>query len=183
MFPVDREDHRRAGVRKTYEVKNLWQLHHEIINLSLQGMKNTEIAEALGCTPATVSNTLNSTLAKEKMDTLRATRDMDAVFYQQNLAELSRKAIELYNEVLSTEETDSPAPLHHKLNVANTVLLELAGLGAPKKVDIKTTHYSASEVDALKQRGLEAARAAGILPRTVEGEILPLACGEAAHSH
>jgi DNA-binding transcriptional regulator LsrR (DeoR family) len=161
MFPVDRNDHRRSSSRRTYEVKNLWQLHHEIIDLAMTGMKQTEIAAQLGCTSQTVSNTLNSTLAKEKMELLRGSRDMDAVYYQESLAELARKATEIYHEILDAEEGVSPAL---KVQVANTVLLDLAGLGAPKKVDVRTTTYTAQDVEQLKQRGLAAARACGILP-------------------
>ena len=87
---------------------------------------------------------------------------------------------------LKAQQYEKAAAAYQKITVANTALLELAGLGAPKKVDVRTTHYTANEIDALKQRGLEAARAAGILPTPpVEAELLPLAsnaCAEGASS-
>jgi len=63
-FEVREKDRRRVeqGDRKTYNIQQLWQRTHEIIAMTLLGMKEVEVAKTLNIHPQTVSNTINSDL-------------------------------------------------------------------------------------------------------------------------
>jgi len=65
------------GQERQFEVKQLWQRSHEIVNLSARGYKNVEIAQILNISPVTVSNTLNGKLGQHKLSEIRQERDAD----------------------------------------------------------------------------------------------------------
>lgn len=160
-FEVREPDRRVTGREKPTEIKRLWQLSHEIIGLALRGQTNKEIAEQLGVTPVTVSNTLNSKLGKEKLSRLRKERDEDIVNVAEEVAKLSKKALQVYERIF--DNPDSSEKLRKE--AADTVLMDLGGHRAPTKVDSRhlSVYATAEEIEAFKKRGIEAAREAGIL--------------------
>jgi predicted transcriptional regulator len=163
---VDRED------RKTYDIKQLWQRHHEIINLAARGFKNTEIAELLDIDPQTVSNTLNSTLGEEKLAEIRQERDHDAKITRARIDMLRDKALKIYNEVF--EAPNEAVPLQQKLKVADTVMLELSGYRVPTKVQTASvnTIITPEQLAELKERGLQCMRESGMLIEA-EAKLIP----------
>jgi len=148
--------------KKTYNIKQLWQRSHEIINLAAQGYKNTDIAEILGITPATVSLTLNSELGQKKLSDIRFGRDEEAKKTSEKIRILTAKAIQTYHEIFDNENGE--ATLKDRKDVADTVLLELSGLRAPTKIQTSSvsTVLTADEIEAFKNRGLKAAKEAGL---------------------
>ncbi len=149
--------------RKTYDIKQLWQRQHEIINLALTGMKNVDIAKILGITKESVSQTLNSELGMKKLASLREKRDDEAVKVADEIKKLTVKALEIYNDIF-----DAPTDIvSYKLKkeTADTVALDLAGHRAATKIDTRSMHFTASldEIEEFKRRGIEAARAAGMI--------------------
>lgn len=149
-------DKRRVAedeARKTYDVKGLWQRHHEIINLHVRGFGNIDIAKIVGCTPQTVSNTVNGELAEKKISEIREIRDEESKVVAENIRVLTDKALQTYHEIFDNENGE--ATLKERKDVADTVTLELSGLRAPTK------HISATltgeEIEAFKARGREAA--------------------------
>ena len=153
-------DQRRVEKRKNYDIKQLWQRSHEIINLAAQGFKNTDIAEILGITPATVSNTLNGELGQKKLSEIRQSRDEDARKNSEKIRILTAKAIQVYHEIFDNE--DGQATLKDRKEVADTVVLELSGLRAPTKTQNfnVSTVLTPDEINSFKERGLRAAREA-----------------------
>ncbi len=145
-------------VRKSYDIKGMWQRTHEIVNLAVRGMKQCEIAEIVGVTPATVSNTLNSELGERKLSELREGRDEEAKMVSEKIRVLTNKALQTYHEIFDNEEGE--ASLKDRKDVADTVLLELSGLRAPTK-HISAT-LTAEEIETFKARGKAA----------LEGEII-----------
>jgi predicted transcriptional regulator len=147
--------------KKTYNIKALWQRSHEIINLTAQGYKGTDVAEILGITPACVSLTLNSDLGQKKLAEIRGARDDDAKKTTEKIRVLTAKAIQTYHEIFDNE--DGQATLKDRKDVADTVLLELSGLRAPTKIQSSsvTTILTAEEIENFKRRGLKAAKEAG----------------------
>jgi DNA-binding NarL/FixJ family response regulator len=71
-------DNRRSEDRKCYNIKQLWQRNHEILNLVSQGLNHNLVAEIVGVTPACVSQTVNSDLGKAKLSEIRQERDDEA---------------------------------------------------------------------------------------------------------
>jgi len=141
--------------RKRYDIKQLWQRSHEIINLAAQGFKNTEIAEIVGVTPTCVSMTLNSELGQKKLSDIRLGRDNEAIKTTEKIRILTAKALQVYHEIFDNE--DGQATLKDRKDVADTIVLELSGLRAPTKIQSVSTVLTAEELKEFKERGLRAA--------------------------
>jgi len=158
-------DKRRAlpGERQTYEIKQLWQRNHEIVNLAAIGYNNTDIAEILNITPATVSNTLNSELGMHKLADIRQARDEETKKIHEKIRVLTDKALNVYHEIFDNESGE--ASIKDRKDAADTVVLELSGLRAPTK--IQSSHVSTiltkEEIDAFRERGLKAAKESGMV--------------------
>lgn len=160
-----RDDLRRVNPseRKTYEAKQMWQRHHEIVNLSALGYKNVEIAQIVHCDPQTVSNVLNSTMPKEKLAELREIRDGETKKRLEQVRILTDKAIDVYHDIFDNDNGE--VGLKEKKEVADTVLLELSGLRVPTKVAATSVGVvlTADELREFKERGIAAAREAGLV--------------------
>lgn len=162
-FEIREPDERRvpAQDRKTYDIKQMWQRHHEIVNLAARGFKQVEIAEILCIHPQTVSNALNSQLGEEKLSEIRMERDIETKKIVEKVRVLTNKAIEVYYEIFDDES--GQVSLRDKKEVADKVLLELSGLRAPTKVQTVSTVLTLDEIESFKRRGLEAAKEAGLV--------------------
>jgi len=156
-------DHRRTDRPAAYDVKQLWQRTHEIIDLALQGWKQTDIARMLGVTPVTVSNAVNSTLGKMKLAKMREARDGEYVKLNEEVRDLTEKALMVYNQILDDESGNVTQKL--KKETADTIVLDLSGLRVATKVDTRSVHTVATleEIEEFKRRGIEAARQSGKL--------------------
>ena len=155
-------DLRRAeeGERLTYDVKSLWQVHHEIINLAVRGFSQADIAKIVGRHPATVSNILNSELGQVKLSELRETRDEEAKVVSESIRVLTDKALTTYHEILDNESGE--ASTKEKKDVADTVVLELSGLKvASKHIGVTLT---AEEIEAFKVRARSSAQEIDVTP-------------------
>lgn len=155
-----RERLNEDGTRK-FDIKQLWQRSHEILNLALLGHKQTEIAEMLDVHPQTVSNTLNSSLGLEVMSEKRKDRDEEFKELNDKVMALTRKSLEVYDRILSDEAESTKL----KKDTADTITLDLAGMRAPTRIDTRSMHMNLTkdEIEEFKRRGVEAARAAGKL--------------------
>jgi predicted transcriptional regulator len=148
--------------RKTFNIKQLWQRNHEIINLHVQGLRNTQIAEIMGVTKESVSQTINSELGKYKISDLRKSRDDEVRVAQEKVRVLTNKALNVYHEIFDDESGESS--LKDKKAVADTVVLELSGLRAPTKIQSHSmsVQLTRADLEEFKQRGLSAAQEAGL---------------------
>lgn len=160
-FEIRTADKRRTKGRNSYEIKQLWQRSHEIIALALQGMKQKEIARILNIHPLTVSSTLNSELGEKKLSGMRKERDEDIIKVSEEVARLSKKAVRMYDEIFDSDTIS----YNLKKATSDTVLMDLGGHRAPTKIDSRSLHLiaSAEEIEEFKQRGIEAARKAGLI--------------------
>lgn len=158
--------------KKTYDIKQLWQRSHEIINLAAKGFKYVEIAKILGITPACVSLTLNSELGQKKLSEIRGARDEEAKVTTESIRVLTEKALATYHEIFDNESGE--ATLRDRKDVADTILLELSGLRAPTRIQASNVSMtlSAEDIAAFKERGMRAAKEMGesidITPKTKE---------------
>lgn len=164
-FEFREDDERRVeqGERKTYDIKQFWQRHHEMVNLAARGFKQVEIAEILNVDPQTVSNTLNSQLGQEKLSVIRLERDTEVKKTVEKVRILTNKAIDIYHRIFDNE--NGAATIRDQKDVADTVILELSGLRAPTRIQshhISTT-LTSDELIEFKKRGLQAAREAGLV--------------------
>jgi predicted transcriptional regulator len=155
-----KEDEERP---KHFEIKQLWQRSHEILNLAVRGFKNRDIALILNVDENTVSNTLNSKLGQYKLSELRKERDEDAKKTMEKIRVLTNKALNVYHEIFDNES--GQATLKDQKAAADTVVLELSGLRAPTRIQSQSMHLQISkeELEEFKKRGIEAARASGMV--------------------
>ena len=167
---VEKIDGRMAkvGERKTYDIQKLWDSNREILRLITLGWKDKEIAEKLGVTTQTVSNTRNSTLGKRQLSLMRGARDAEVLDVQRKVDSLLPKAFQVYEEILESEGISKL-----KKATADTIVKELGGHAAPTKVDIRSQSLVHAKLEVIKQRAIEAREAmkkAGIL--VLEGEVV-----------
>lgn len=165
-------DGRRAlpTERKTYNIKNMWQRHHEIVNLAALGYKQVEIAKILNIEPQTVSNTLNAELGKEKLGELREIRDGETKLRLEQIRVLTDRALATYHEIFDNENGE--ATLKERKEVADTVLLELSGLRVAQKQINANVSLTPEDFAEFKARGIAAMREAGLVV-DVEPEEVP----------
>jgi len=162
-FEMRAPDNRRAlpGERKTYDIKQLWQRNHEILQMTLVGMKPKDIAKILDIHPQTVSNTVNSELGREKLSLMRQERDNGVVDVAREVAEMLPKALGIYNSILEGDEKISKM----QKETADTLVMDIGGYRAPTKVQSESAHLhlTKDDVEEFKKRGIAAARASGMI--------------------
>jgi len=170
-FKVREPDRRRErsnedGSRR-FDIKQLWQRSHEILNLALLGHKQTDIARMLSIHPQTVCNTLNSSLGMEVLSDKRRSRDDEYEELHDEVMELTRKSLSIYRQILDNESEGTKL----RKETADTIVLELSGIRVPTKIDSRSVNMtlSAEEIAEFKRRGYEAARASGRLVETDDG--------------
>ena len=163
MFREADQRRKPPGERKTYDIKQLWQRNHEIVNLAVRGFKGTEIAEILNIDPQTVSNTLNSELGQCKLSDMRLERDEETKKVSEKIRVLTGKALDTYHKIFDDESGE--LGLKDKGNFATSFLNEMSGLRAPTKIQSHSVHttLTAEELEEFKKRGIEAARASGLI--------------------
>jgi len=160
-FEMLEPDLRRLEGERPHDIKQLWQRSHEILSLVLQGYDHKVIAKVLDVCETTVSNTVNSTLGREKLSKMRKERDGEIIEVSKEIARLSEKALKIYEEIFDSETIS----YNLKKDTADTVLMDLGGHRSPTKLDTRSFHMSATleEIEEFKKRGIAAARAAGMV--------------------
>ena len=138
-----------TGDRK-YNIQNIWEIHHEIVRLTIMGMKNIDIANHLGVSPVMISYTLNSPVVKRQLEGLRAARDLGAVDIAKQIKELLPKAVRVLEDCM-----DSELP-NVKLAAAKDAL-DRGGHAAIKTVRTENLHghFTLDEINDIKKRARE----------------------------
>lgn len=150
-FEYLKPDERRVdpGERKAFNIKALWQLSHEILNLAALGFKHVDIAKILNISPATVSNTVNSELGKMKISELRRVRDDEVKVRTEKIRVLTDKALNVYHEIFDSDLVE----MDLKRKAADTVSLKIGGLEAPTKIMHANYNVSKEDLEEFKARG------------------------------
>lgn len=169
-FQMTSKDRRRKPQRKYEDIKMLWQRQHEMLGLYLSGMSQKEVADRLGVTPYSVSMAVNSELGQKKISEMREKRDEDYIDVSKKIAELSEKALAVYEEIFDSDTIS----YNLKKSTSDTVLMDLGGHRSPTKIDSRSVNLTASidELEEFKQAGLRAAKESGFLIDLPEGETI-----------
>jgi hypothetical protein len=145
-------DNRRTGEARTvYNIKQLWQRSHEIINLAAQGWKQRDIARILNVHVQTVTNTLNCELGIAKLSELRQEKDEQVKMTVERIRYLTERALDVYAELFDNENGE--ASLKDRKEGAKDILLEMSGLRAATKVHSVHTTLTAQDIEDMKNRG------------------------------
>lgn len=172
-FEFRKKDNRRADCladRKLFDITQLWQSNHEIINLTARGFKQVEVAEILNVNISTVKRTLNSELGMLKLSEIRLERDNEAKKVSEKIRVLTKKALTVYHEIFDDESGE--CGLKDKGEFAKHFLNDMSGLRAATKVQSVSAHYTLSkeELDGFKTRGIEAANETGLVIEARQSE-------------
>jgi DNA-binding CsgD family transcriptional regulator len=146
-----------------HDISKLWQRSHEILRLAFLGYKHKEIALQLGISPITVTNTVNSSLGKDKLNLMRGAKDAETIDVALKVQELLPKAMQVYEDIL----TGNLADLKLKKQTADVIVKDLGGHAAPQRIEGKFGHIHAiltpEELNNVKERGRLAALKEGLL--------------------
>lgn len=150
---------RRFVEKRVYNIKSLWTNHEQMLRMVALGSSNEDIALACGVTPQTVSNVRNSPISKQKLTQLRTQLDAETIDIGARIQEFAPIALQLLEDVI-TGKVESPVAIRAKYASAH---LGRAGYGEVKKIAAISTHLSRDDIEAIKERALQAALEAGIL--------------------
>ncbi len=153
-------DARRSTERKTFEVSEMWELHHEIVRRLVLGQKNSEIAKALNVTPVMVSYTRNSKVVQKQLDLMRAARDAETFDVAIRIRENAPAALELLEGII-----EDGGDTHGIALAARTAesMLDRGGYAAPKKLEGVIAHFTKDEIEELKRQAMESGKNAGMV--------------------
>lgn len=147
----------------SFNIQQLWQSNHEIINLSARGFKQVEIAEILNVNISTIKRTLSSELGMLKMSEIRLERDAEAKRVSEKIRVITNKALKVYHEIFDDESGE--CGLKDKGEFAKHFLNDMSGLRAPTKVQSVSAHFTLTdeELKGFKERGMKAACETGLV--------------------
>jgi len=136
---------------RKYNIQKLWDIHHEILRLTLLGMKSVDIANLLGITTATVSYTQNSPISKRQLSIMRGARDANTLDVAKTIQELQPKAVQRLSELMESE-TEAIS-----LKAAMT-LLDRGGNAPVQRIQADHRHvsFTLDEIQAIKDRAKQA---------------------------
>jgi hypothetical protein len=157
-----REDGRRARRgkgKKTFQVAEMWDNHHEIARRLLLGQKATEIAQEMNCSETHISQVRNSPVVQDKLSIMRAARDAGTIDLAREIADLAPIAVQRIREAL-----ESGTVLGRELNGAGILkecnsLLDREMGKAVQRVDTRGihTHLTGEDLERIKARAKELA--------------------------
>ena len=131
----------------TYEVQKVRDRHHEIIRLTVLGLKDVDIAERTGTTPQNVRDLRKSPLISERVAVLQTARNSSTGDVQALLEEEAPLALDVLREVRDNEEH----PIHTRIGVAKD-LLDRAGYSRIQKSARVTRDAGEGELSDLVSR-------------------------------
>lgn len=136
---------RNPNGNQHYEIKQMWERHHQIARLLVLGWSNMQVATHLGITPQTVSNARNNPEVKRQIDLLSARADNSIVDVSKRIQDLAPRALNVMEEVMDDAEFSTR-------RLAAKDILEMAGYKAISRLAIATARLSAEDIEDIKAR-------------------------------
>jgi hypothetical protein len=135
---------------RQYNIKHIWDTHHEIMRLLAMGLKRPDIARMLGVSTVTVTNVQNSPICADHLQGLRDKRDDSAVEMTAAIKELAPLAVAKLEEVMQCGLPNI------ELSAAKDIL-DRAGYTPITRVRTENynLHFTAEEIAGIKQRAKE----------------------------
>jgi Bacterial regulatory proteins, luxR family len=157
-----RSDRRFTRTNRKYELKQLWDLHLTMLRKVAAGKSNVQVAEELGITPQTVSNTRNSALGRARLQELQQSADASLFAMQERIQAFAPRALEVLEDIIAGEGEGSSATLELRARCASAHLGR-AGLGEIKKVAAPSQTLTRDDIERIKARALDSAREQGLV--------------------
>lgn len=144
---------------RSYEIAELRDRHYRMIELSFLGYSEVNIAEILGVTKQNVSDVLNSQLAKDHIEVLRAQRDAETVDIAKQIKELAPEALRLMRLSLVRENqrliNDPDATMDRLHFNAAQDILDRSGFQPPKQQQNLHLHLTPNDINSLKTEAIK----------------------------
>lgn len=155
-----RRDRRRVPneLRRTWQVGDIWEVHHQIKRMIFMGLNNEEIAKKVGRTPVMVSMVRNSKVIKDQLAVMQAAADCKAVNLRKEIEEFAPKCLEILKDVISGTNRDASIGLRVK---TSQDWLDRAGHGKIQKTENLHGHFTAEELADLKRSAKQRAKSNG----------------------
>lgn len=131
-----------------YNIKKLRDRNMQVLRLTATGMKQKDVAEIVGVSPITVSNTINSDLGQAYLERLREEIDATAIQVARDMVRLGQKAVDHYRRVLDMEEGKTSDRNYVATQVVSFINRQAVGSteGSSRR------EFSQSEIEAIKAR-------------------------------
>src|SRR3989304_8326325 len=94
---IQKAEKKRDGRRseeRVYEIKELKNMHLEVLRLAVMGVSNRDISKIINITPEMVSTILNSQVAKRQLEVMHGNRGADALSIREQISNLAPLALE-----------------------------------------------------------------------------------------
>ena len=164
-------DERRVAPdkKRTYEVSEMWDVHHEIVRRLLIGQKVGNIAKDLKVSEAMVSYTRNSPVVREKLEIMKGARDAETIDLAKRIRENAPQSLRLLEDIISGEVDGTSVPLNMRRQEAN-MMMNRAGFAPVQTIKgaILHGHYTSEEIDDIKKRAVEDGLKSGLV---IEAEV------------
>ena len=165
-------DERRVdpGEKRTFEVSQMWEIHHEIVRRLLLGQKVVNIARDLNISEATVSYTRNSPVVRDKLEIMKGARDAETIDLAKRIRENAPQSLRLLEDIISGEVDGIPIGVGLRAREANTMLAR-SGFGPVQNIKgaILHGHYTGEEIEDIKKRAHETGIKSGLI---VDAEVV-----------
>ena len=154
---------RPSSGKRQYNIRNLWDTHHEIMRLLTMGLHHTEIAKTLGVSTVTVTNVKNSPVCQDLLRGMREERDKSATDMSIAIRELAPQAVAKLEEVMQCGLPNI------ELSAAKDIL-DRAGYTPIARVRTENynLHFTTEEIAGIKQR----ARETGLISANPDQEVI-----------
>lgn len=142
--------------KRTFQVNEIRDQHHEIIRRLLLGQNAEFIARQIGVSGATVRNVKNSPIVQERLAILNAARDKETLNVAAHIDRIAPKSIQLLEDIITGTGAGADAPISLRARTAENNL-DRAGYGAVKKFQGQVGHFTADDIAKLKEDALQRA--------------------------
>lgn len=175
MNAVGKENDQRFSPdgNKNYDVKKVWDSHHEITRRLILGQKGTVIAREMGITSQTVSHVRNNPVMKRLFDILHSAADAETVEIRKRIVDIGPLAVE-YLESAMQQDLDEGMKSAVGLGAAKTVIENLI----PRAVKIDSSEtLTVKVINEIKEKAKSRNLLANV-DEVQEGEFEELNKGE-----
>lgn len=175
MNAVGKENDQRFSPdgNKNYDVKKVWDSHHEITRRLILGQKGTVIAREMGITSQTVSHVRNNPVMKRLFDILHSAADAETVEIRKRIVDIGPLAVE-YLESAMRMDIDDKTKSAVGLGAAKTVIENLI----PRAVKIDSSEtLTVKVINEIKEKAKSRNLLANV-DEVQEGEFEELNKGE-----
>ena len=156
-------DERRVKThsKRTYEVDEMWEVHHEIVRRLVLGQKPKSIADDLGVSTSMVAYTRNSPVVRDQLEIMKGARDADTIDLAKRIREDAPEALRLLEDIISGEVE---ATVGLRAREANN-MMNRAGYSPVQNIKgaIIHGHYTSEEIDDIKKRAVDNGLKSGVV--------------------